>query len=52
MVRLWRAPERTEHPWHCEVEDIQSGEIVDLSSLEELVTWIGKTVNLDGEKFL
>ena len=36
MVRLWRVSERAEELWRCEVEDIQSGETFEASSLEEI----------------
>jgi hypothetical protein len=52
MVRLWRAPARTEQLWHCEVEDIQSGEIVEVSSLAEILSLIGQIVKRDVEKSL
>jgi hypothetical protein len=50
MVRLWRAPGRTEPSWHCEVEHIQSGNIVEVSSLEEAFILIGNTATHDIEE--
>lgn len=52
MVRLWRVSERAEELWRCEVEDIQSGEIVELSSLEEVYSLIGQTLKRDIGKYL
>jgi hypothetical protein len=50
VVRLWRASGRTEPSWHCEVEHIQSGNIVEVSSLEEAFSLIGNTANRDIEE--
>ena len=52
MVRLWRTPGIAEPLWSCEVEDIQSGEIVGMASLEELFSWIGQALSRDAEKYL
>jgi hypothetical protein len=50
MVRLWRVPERAEELWCCEVEDIQSGEIVEVSSLEEIYRLIGQILKCNSGK--
>jgi hypothetical protein len=43
MVRLWHEPETSEATWHGEVEHIQSGRVVTVSSLEEIFHLIRHT---------
>ena len=50
MVRLWRAPGGAGSSWHCEVENIQSGNIVEVSSLEEALSLMGNPANCDREE--
>ncbi len=48
IVRLWLAPGGAEPLRHCEVEEIQSGEIVEPASLDEIFRLIGQVVQQEG----
>ena len=50
LVRLWREPGNSSEAWCGEIEEIQSGEIVVASSLEEVLTLIQRTVAGDAER--
>lgn len=43
MVRLWQEPATSEALWRGEVESIQSGRVVTVSSLEEVLCLIRHT---------
>ena len=49
MVRLWREPGNSSEAWRGEIEEIQSGEIVVASSLEEVLTLIQRSVAGDAK---
>jgi hypothetical protein len=49
LVRLWRVPGEADGPWRGEVESIQSGAIIAISSLEEAFSLIRQTADGDEE---
>lgn len=44
LVRLWQDPASVEGRWRGEVEHIQSGTLIEISSLAEVFSLIGRSV--------
>lgn len=49
LVRLWRDPPETGGGWRGEVESIQSGEIVTVDSLEQILAILQQVAGLPTE---
>ncbi|MBA3943925.1 MAG: hypothetical protein H0X37_05110 [Herpetosiphonaceae bacterium] len=50
LLRLWREPQLAGNGWHGEIESIQTGSIIAVSSLKDAFRVIQQTVDANEEQ--